>query len=228
MRENERIETTEILGVQAEEISEDSYVIRLINGKDIHVKTNVIYKDKTGNLGGAFPYQVEDQYFSNFQHASSYLKSLIQEKISGVRYILHSKKNPPEICGVDGSACRAPGECNRALCSACPVAEAFFAKQDGVTLVYAIRSSTIERKEDIFKKFCECLPGISGDKIRSDGDMIYCRDQEAAEILADLLEVYYRKTGKTVTVVTGYYDPKEDKRNEEVDEVSGWYYVSIE
>lgn len=39
------------------------------------------------------------------------------------------------ICGY---ACRFPGKCNSALCSDCPVAEAFFAERDGVELVYAI------------------------------------------------------------------------------------------
>lgn len=57
------------------------------------------------------------------------------EKLTGKRILLHKKREKPDICGY---ACRFPGKCNSALCSDCPVAEAFFAERDGVELVYAI------------------------------------------------------------------------------------------
>lgn len=60
---------------------------------------------------------------------------LVAEKLTGKRIILHKKREKPDICGY---ACRFPGKCNSALCSDCPVAEAFFAERDGVELVYAI------------------------------------------------------------------------------------------
>lgn len=55
--------------------------------------------------------------------------------LTGKRILLHKKREKPDICGY---ACRFPGKCNSALCSDCPVAEAFFAERDGVELVYAI------------------------------------------------------------------------------------------
>lgn len=63
------------------------------------------------------------------------LELLPAEKLTGKRILLHKKREKPDICGY---ACRFSGECNRALCSDCPVAEAFFAERDGVELVYAI------------------------------------------------------------------------------------------
>ena len=39
---------------------------------------------------------------------------------------------------MNGAACRCPGKCNSMICTACPVAEKFFADRDGVELVYAI------------------------------------------------------------------------------------------
>lgn len=52
--------------------------------------------------------------------------------------IYHRKQTILDICGVNGAACRAKGEYNRALCHDCPIAEEFHAKQDGVTLVYVM------------------------------------------------------------------------------------------
>lgn len=68
-------------------------------------------------------------------NALNYLKKLVAEKLTGKRILLHKKREKPDICGY---ACRFPGKCNSALCSDCPVAEAFFAERDGVELVYAI------------------------------------------------------------------------------------------
>lgn len=58
--------------------------------------------------------------------------------------------------------------------------------------------------------------------IWSNGEEIMCKTKEQAEAIADLLE----DCGMDCTL-TGYYDPKEDARNNEVDEYTGYYYVSM-
>ena len=57
----------------------------------------------------------------------------------------------------------------------------------------------------------------------TDGEEILCKTEEAAEYLADFLE----DIGFDY-VHTGYYDPEEDKRNNEVDDHTGWYYVTVD
>ena len=54
-------------------------------------------------------------------------------------------------------------------------------------------------------------------------DEILCKDERTAEGIADLIDALYR--GKTTN--TGYYDPEEDERNNEVNERTGYYYVTI-
>ena len=52
-------------------------------------------------------------------------------------------------------------------------------------------------------------------------DEILCNNEDVVEIIADFLE--HMGFGE---VNTGYYDPEEDKRNNEVDKFTGWYYVT--
>lgn len=118
--------------MDAKKDDSNAYIISLSNGKTITVQANVIHN------GSTWDWKVDDQVFSNEGYALKYLQRLITEKLTGVRIVFHAKKAVPVICGVDGRACRAPGECNRALCFHCPVAEAFFAERDGVRLVYAV------------------------------------------------------------------------------------------
>lgn len=56
-----------------------------------------------------------------------------------------------------------------------------------------------------------------------DGTEILSSNENEIEILADLFDQLYG----VGTVNTGYYDPEEDKRNDEVDAYTGMYYVSI-
>lgn len=56
-----------------------------------------------------------------------------------------------------------------------------------------------------------------------DGDMLLCRKKEQASGIADLFEHMGFND-----IHTGYYDPEDDKRNSEVDEYTGWYYVGID
>lgn len=107
-------------------------VINLSNGKKITVERDVEYNNKV------WDWKIDSQYFGNGDHALRYLKELIVEKITGKRILFYAKGSVPEICGVEGLACRAHGEYNRALCWKCPVAEKHFADRDGVELVYAI------------------------------------------------------------------------------------------
>lgn len=83
-----------------------------------------------------FRWKVDKQYFTKEKWAIKYLETLMQERNTGVRLINHPRQKVPDICGVNGAACRSPGKCDTALCRDCPVAEEFFAKRDGVTLKY--------------------------------------------------------------------------------------------
>lgn len=118
--------------LDAEQVDERHYLIHLSNGKEIEVENRPVYDGKP------WAWRVGTQIFDNEAYAVGYLKQLIAEKLTGKRIILHSKQDIPEICGVDGAACRCHGRCNSMLCTACPVAEKFFADRDGVELVYAI------------------------------------------------------------------------------------------
>lgn len=120
------------LQMNGEQISDNEYRIHLANGKQIVILESPVYNDVP------WAWKVDTQYFSNDRHALNYLKQLIAEKLTDVRVLFHEKKNVPEICGVNGRACRSPGKCNTALCSYCPIAEAFFAERDGVKVVYAV------------------------------------------------------------------------------------------
>lgn len=122
-----------VLGVDCYEIGEQTFLICLVNDKEIIIKMDVECN------GVIWKYKIDTQYFSNFNYACNYLQILIAEKLTGNRIICHTKRQAPEICGGgEGKGCRRPGECNRALCSNCPVAEAFFAKRDNVNLIYAV------------------------------------------------------------------------------------------
>lgn len=122
------------IALNPERVAEDTYMIRLSNGAEITV---VEHPEHNGNV---WAWKVDTQIFSDDWGATSYLKKLIYEKLTSKRIIYHAKKEVPDICGTNGAGCRNKGKCNRALCSHCPVAEAFFAEQDGVELIYAVEA----------------------------------------------------------------------------------------
>ena len=124
---------TDSLYLNAEQVGDNKYIIHLTNGEEIRVTE--LPKDDRGSI---WLWKINSQYFDKDEYALNYLKKLISEKLTGYRIILHAKKEAPVICGTDGRACRCPGKCNTALCSDCPVAEAFFAERDGVKLIYAV------------------------------------------------------------------------------------------
>lgn len=116
--------------LNAEKVGPSAYVIHLSNGKTIFVEEGDYEQD--------FPWKIDDQMFTREALAERYLQRLIAEKLTGKRIIMHAKGKVPDICGVDGAACRHLGKCNSALCADCPVADAFFAERDGVELIYAV------------------------------------------------------------------------------------------
>lgn len=71
------------------------------------------------------------------------------------------------------------------------------------------------------------LPGYS-DMIWSDGEEILVNSERMANNIADAIQLLYLSQGEGIVVNTGYYSPKEDKRNNEEDKYTGWYYVSID
>ena len=124
--------TLDSLYLNAEQVNEKKYIIHLSNGKTIEVE-----KDPECN-GEIWVWRVDGSIFSKDEYAFDHLKTVVYEKLTGKRIIYHSKREVPDICGVNGAACRAKGKCNTALCSFCPVAEKFEADRDGVELIYAV------------------------------------------------------------------------------------------
>ena len=111
----------------------DSNATRLIS-----VASDVLYHAE-GEASGTsrWKWLVDGQYFDSDKFAAKYLLRRIEEIRTGVRTFDHEKHAVPDICGVEGRACRHPNACNSALCNHCPVAEEFFAKRDGIlTLKY--------------------------------------------------------------------------------------------
>ena len=77
-----------------------------------------------------------------------------------------------------------------------------------------------------FADICEQLPKEPNDfngrpVIWAVKDEILCDCEDVAEIIGDFLEAM-----GFGDVNTGYYNPEEDKRNNEVDKFTGWYYVT--
>ena len=83
-------------------------------------------------------------------------------------------------------------------------------------------------KIDWFNVIAERLRDYSEGDIWSSGDEILCLTESAADTLADMFESLYRAQGEEILVNTGYYDPEEDKRNNEEDRYTGWWYVNID
>ena len=89
------------LYLDAEKVSDKVYAIHLSNGKEIRME-----KEPEHN-GDTWAWKVNEQIFGRDDYALSYLKQIVAEKLTGKRIIFHAKKEVPDICGVDGRACRA-------------------------------------------------------------------------------------------------------------------------
>ena len=59
-------------------------------------------------------------------------------------------------------------------------------------------------------------------KIWSDGEQLLTKTEELANALAYLIDLV-----DDCQTTTGYYDPEEDAKFGEVDECTGYYYVSM-
>ena len=82
-------------------------------------------------------------------------------------------------------------------------------------------------KPDIWTAILESLRGYEDENrhsIWTDGEEILCPTEAQAEAIADLLE----DCDPEIVARTGYYDPEEDKRNNEVNDHTGYWYVDID
>ena len=113
---------------------------------------------------------------------------------------------------------------------------------------------TTEIKEDYLGKHCICeecgasfdvnkmtgridwmemiinaLPDYSDGIIWSDGGTeILVKTESAANTIADLITLLYKMQGEEVLINTGFYDQEEDRRNNEEDRYTGWWYVNFD
>lgn len=81
---------------------------------------------------------------------------------------------------------------------------------------------------DWFKEIADRLRDYSEGPVWSSGYEILCKTEAGADALADVFETLYASQGEEILINTGYYDPVEDERNNEVDSFTGWWYVNID
>lgn len=60
-----------------------------------------------------------------------------------------------------------------------------------------------------------------------DNGQILTKTEEAANIVANLIEAFYRSQGEEISVNTGYYDPEDDKRSGVGNNHTGWWYICV-
>ena len=80
-----------------------------------------------------------------------------------------------------------------------------------------------------FAVFVERLRDSPKSDVWSDGaELILCKTESVATAIADLIEQLYAYQNEEVTMITGYYDPEEDKRDGIEDIYTGWWYITID
>lgn len=79
----------------------------------------------------------------------------------------------------------------------------------------------------IWENVLDALPESPSGEIWTNGDDILVNSENLAERVANMLEVVYKACDESVQLVTGYFDPEEDKQNEEEDKCTGWWYINI-
>lgn len=87
----------------------------------------------------------------------------------------------------------------------------------------------MNEKIDWIDMIIKSLPILPSKDIWTDGDKeILVKTESSANTIASLIEWLYKMQNKEILINTGYYDPEEDKRNNEEDEYTGWWYVNID
>lgn len=81
---------------------------------------------------------------------------------------------------------------------------------------------------DWMEMIVNALPNYPDGIIWTDEDEILVKTESAANTIIDLIEALYRTQGEDIFVNTGFYNPEEDKRNNEEDRYTGWWYVNID
>lgn len=84
------------------------------------------------------------------------------------------------------------------------------------------------KKVNWFQEITDRLRDYSWGDVWTSGDEILCKTESAADAMADMIWCLYASQDEDVLVNTGYYDPEEDERNNEVDRYTGWWYVNID
>lgn len=74
----------------------------------------------------------------------------------------------------------------------------------------------------IYSELVKRLPPYKHGAVWVCGDTIMCKTEDVADAIADIVEAL---SDEEEQCCTGYYDPAEDARSGEVDELTGWYYV---
>ena len=82
-----------------------------------------------------------------------------------------------------------------------------------------------EKGTDWFQEITDRLRDYPEGEAWTDGDEILCRTKDGMDAILDVLATMYRSQRDEMGFVTGYYDPEEDKRNNEEDRYTGWYYL---
>lgn len=111
------------------------FTVTLSNGSSIVVVEGPEEYDRI------YCWKVGTQLFNNDIWAAEYLQRMVVEKLTGYRVIMHEEKAIPNICGVNGSACRRPDVFNSAICRTCPVKERANAEADGLQIIYAVNAA---------------------------------------------------------------------------------------
>jgi len=86
------------------------------------------------------------------------------------------------------------------------------------------------RNEQIIWQIIDCLPDTPPSEydlgaIWQNGDEILCKNQDTIQVIAFLFE--YILDGSTLKARTGYHDPNEDAKNNEIDDCTGYHYVRL-
>lgn len=87
-----------------------------------------------------------------------------------------------------------------------------------------VRARKVQEEEGgmvTFNQILDSLPVETEGHFWTDANQILCRTKELCEAVADFLKAL------GLDVVTGYYDPQEDSRDQMVDHYTGWYYIDI-